>query len=87
MTRRDLAWRGAGLAIFAGACAVSVANEAGSKGGSLGLIWFALAFVGVVLIIQGKRVPAALRIERSRHRELPLAIHARRRRRSGGASD
>lgn len=79
MTRRDLFWRGGGAAIFAVACATGSATGSSARP-SLALLCFAAALFGAVLMIQGKRVSAALRIERSRHRELPQAIYARRRR-------
>ena len=80
MTRRNLAWRSAGLAIFAVVCAMKLASgrDAGSYIGALG---FGLALLGLVLLIEGKRVPAALRAERSRHPALAAAIRARHRRR------
>ena len=77
MTRRDLLWRGGGLVFFSAACATGLAMGPDASGG-LGLLCLTAALVGAVLMIQGKRVPAALRIERSRHRELPQVIHARR---------
>lgn len=84
MTRRDLLWRGGGAALFAIACAAGLARGS-EAGASLGLLCFAGALFGAVLMIQGKRVSAALRIERSRHRGLPQAIQERRRRRAGDA--
>ncbi|MGH6616562.1 hypothetical protein [Sphingomonas sp.] len=83
MTRRDLMWRGGGAAIFALACAAGLAKGPDASA-SMGLLCFALALFGAVLMVQGKRVSAALRIERGRHRRLPQAIHERRCRRSGG---
>lgn len=80
MTRRDLAWRSAGVALFATATAIGLQD---GLSGDVKLLGFALALVGLVLIVQGRRVPAAWRIERSRHRALTQAIHARRRGGSG----
>jgi len=82
MTHRDLAWRAAGAALFALACLAGLAGLAGATG-KLGLPGFALALIGLALIVQGRRVAAALRIERGRHRMLAQAIHARRRRGDG----
>lgn len=82
MTRRDLIWRGGGLMLFALACVLGMIKQVDASG-SLGLLGFALALFGMVMVIQGRHIPAALKIERGRHRDLPLAIHARRRRRSG----
>ncbi len=82
MTRRDLAWRASGAALFAAAATVGFISRGGSAA-VLGLPAFCLALLGIVLIVQGRRVPAALRIERSGHRTLAQAIHERHRRRSG----
>jgi hypothetical protein len=72
---RDLAWRGIGLAALA--LAGAIARSPGDGGGATGLIAFLVAISGLVLLVQGKRVPLALRIERSRHRNLPQAIRRR----------
>lgn len=80
MTRRDRAWRAAGAALFAAACAIGVINRL--DGGSAGLPGFGLAVLGLVLLVQGKRVPAAMRVERSPHRTLARAIRQRRARRA-----
>lgn len=79
MTRRDLAWRVSGGAIGACGFLLSHADLDNADLNTLsGACGFILAIVGLVLLIQGKRIPLALRIERSRHRELPLAIALRR---------
>lgn len=82
MSGHDLAWRAAGITMMvAGAASTAIADVA------LGvtLAGFALAIAGVILAVQGDRVPLAIRIERSRHRDLPARVHARRvRRRSPG---
>lgn len=78
MTRRDLGWRGAGVMIFALALAIGGASTPAA--GPAGLLCMAMALIGVLLIVQGKNLPAALRIERSRHRVLAHAIRQRRRR-------
>lgn len=80
MTRRDFTWRGRGV----GVVGVAIAIGGGARGitdAVLGLPAFCLALLGIVLVVQGKRVPAALRIERSRHRMLAQAIRDRHRRR------
>lgn len=84
MTRRDLAWRAVGIAMIGGGCLTS-AVDTGDAGTTaiLGLVGFTVAIAGLVLALQGKRVPLALRIERSRHRELPMAIWRRRHTRRG----
>lgn len=80
MTHRDIAWRSFGGALFLMGAVIGLNDRVG--GGSFpGLAGFLVALFGFVLIVQGKRVPAALRIERSRHKGLPQSIHARRRRR------
>lgn len=86
MTRRDLAWRSGGLALFAAASGMrliewSVTGVApdSALGMLLGLGEFLLAIFGVVLLVQGKRVPQALRAELRRHRARALAIRPRRR--------
>ncbi|MEG3175157.1 hypothetical protein U1872_02875 [Sphingomonas sp. RB3P16] len=78
MTHRDLAWRGLGTGLIVVAAIVRILDASGAHAG-LGLLAFLLVVAGLVLIFQGKRVPAALRIERSRHRLLAQAIHDRRR--------
>lgn len=82
MTRRDLAWRASGIVVFAAAATLGILSRGGDAA-VLGLPAFCLAVLGTVLILQGRRVPAALRIERSEHRALARAIHERRRQRSG----
>lgn len=77
MTGRDLAWRAAGAALIAAAAAVDLA------GAVPGVPAFLLAIAGLVLLVQGGRAPRALRVERGRHRHLPVAL--RRRRRAGRA--
>lgn len=84
MTQRDLAWRGVGAVAFLFAAGIGLADRL--DGGSLlALPAFGLALIGLVLIVQGKRVAASVLVERSRHRALVAAIRAQRARRSGGA--
>jgi hypothetical protein len=75
MTARDRAWRAGGIAAFATACGIGVANRLGSgdvadaTGGILlGLLGFGLAIAGIVLLLQGKRIPVSLQAERRRQR-------------------
>lgn len=85
MTRRDLAWRALGAATIAAACAVAALGNAGvGAAPSMGLLSFVLAILGLTVIIQGDRIPRALRVETSRHRDLPTALSRRRRARRGG---
>lgn len=85
MTGCDLVWRGAGLLTFAVAITIGAGGWLGT-GAAIVLPCFALTIFGIVLMAQGKRVPAVWRVERSRHRALPQAIHARRCRGSGDRS-
>jgi len=78
MTRRDRLWRGIGAAFFGLACAIGIVPGL-SDPDPLGLFGFALAMTGLVLMVQGRRVPATWKILRSRHHALPEAIVARRR--------
>lgn len=80
MTHRDLAWRGTGVALLAIATAIGLGDRFDGGAALLGL---GVALAGLVLIVQGKRVPAAWRVELSRHRTLAQAIRARRHRGSG----
>jgi len=84
MTRRDMIWRGAGAAMIAAGYSLATATSSDGTGLSslLTLIGFAAAFLGLVLLVQGKRVPLAFRIERSSHRDLPALIRLQRRRRN-----
>lgn len=77
MTRRDLAWRMGGGALLAAAAVVGPLERFGN-GSLAAFAACCLAFVGVVLVVQGRRVPATIRIERSRHHALPHAIRERR---------
>ena len=78
MTQRDLFWRadeggpgGAGYAL------TLVAT--GADADLLGIVGLLVAAAGLLLVLAGKKVVLALRIERSRHRELPGAIRTSRR--------
>ncbi len=78
MTRRDRIWRTMGGACFVAGCALGIVPGL-SERGSIGVLGFALAMIGLVLLVHGKRVPATWKIVRSRHYALPEAIAARRR--------
>lgn len=79
MTRRDLTWRAGGFALFVAASAVGLVEHSPTDapdstfGLLLGLIGFLLAIAGIVLLVQGKRVPQSWRAERRRHRARPLS--------------
>ncbi len=85
MMLRDLMWRAGGLALFCPACAIGFSNRLAEGGTSEtgstvpGLLSFALAIIGIVLLVHGKRVALAWRVERSPHRHLAAIIHAKRR--------
>lgn len=84
MTRRDLIWRVAGAALIAsGALATRAATAAEASADLVGLLGVLVAAGGLLLLIGGKRVVVALRVERSRHRELPGAIRTARQARRG----
>ncbi|OJU22422.1 MAG: hypothetical protein BGN95_09520 [Sphingomonas sp. 66-10] len=78
MTARDFAWRALGALLMIGSYAASALVPT-AVARATALPGFAVAIAGLVLLVQGKRVALALRIERGRHRELPRAIHARHR--------
>lgn len=78
MTHRNRVWRGIGVALVALAFAARIGSDDGTHT-ELGVAAFLLCLAGLVLIVQGKRVPVALRVEFSRHRLLADAIRDRRR--------
>lgn len=82
MTYRDLIWRSGGIALLVSAAAVRWDAWSGF-GSTTGLLAFGLALAGLVLLVQGRRVPAAIRIELGRHRTLPRAVRARHREKGG----
>ena len=87
MIGRDRAWRFFGFGLMAAGYAIPLAGELlpdrTVQQTIAVLIGMPLALAGTLLIIQGDRVPRAVRVERSRHRDLLLAIRARRRAESG----
>ena len=83
MTARDLRWRMAGIAMTAGGCAAGLLDRSGSP---LVILYFVLAVLGNVLMLNGKRIATMWRAERTGHQETAAAVHAgrvRRRRREG----
>lgn len=78
MTRRDRRWRAAGLLLTVGGCAAGLLDREGSP---LTLVYFLLAIGGIVLMLNGKRVPVAWQAERRGHGDMAGAIGARRLRR------
>lgn len=86
MTRRDLQWKAVGFVLTAGSCAMSLALD----GSPLMIGFFFLAFVGLPLMIHGKRVGQAFRAERRGHYHTADVLHAarlRRRLKRDGDSD
>lgn len=87
MTGRDLGWRIAGGCLFAGGCTASAIARDGSPWVVLHCL---IAILGIVLLLNGKRVAVVIRAERRGHCNTASAIHAARRRRprrSAGSSD
>ena len=81
MTQRDLFWRAAGAALV-GTGYVLTHVATGADADLVGIVGLLVAAAGLLLLLVGKKAVLALRIERSRHRELPGAIRASRRARS-----
>lgn len=78
MTQRDLFWRTAGSALVGvGYALTHVAT--GADADLVGIVGLLVAAAGLLLLLAGKKAALALRVERSRHRELPGAIRASRR--------
>ncbi|UYY77547.1 hypothetical protein [Sphingomonas sp. R1] len=81
MTRpADRWWRGAGVVLLVAGGLAGAVSDAGTMDGAsvLLLLGFPLAMLGLVLVVQGRRAPLAIRVECSRHRMLPERLHARR---------
>jgi hypothetical protein len=78
VTQRDLIWRTTGAALVGiGYVLTRVATEAAAD--LVGIVGLLVAAAGLLLLLAGKKAVLALRVERSRHRELPGAIRASRR--------
>jgi hypothetical protein len=82
MSRRDRGWRALGVLLVASGYSAGFAFRALGSGIGTTLTWlcFIATLGGLVLAVQGKRVLQVFRIEHSRHRNLPLILHLRRRR-------
>lgn len=83
MTRRDILWRGVGVAISVGACSVALVTD----GSPLAILVLPIALIGLTLIIHGKRVATTLRAEHRGHCCTAAVIHAERLRRHSRRSD
>ncbi|WP_419815539.1 hypothetical protein [Glacieibacterium sp.] len=66
MRRHDLAWRSLGAAIVAAASVLKFSRY----GDATAMPAFCFGLLGILLMIQGRRVVAALRVELGRHRLL-----------------
>lgn len=80
MTRPgDAPWRVAGvILLIAGGLAGAFSDVGGAEESGLLLLGFPVAMFGLVLVVQGRRAPLAIRVECSRHRLLPERLQARR---------
>lgn len=78
--RGDRLWRGIGASLLiVGGLAGTLTDLRGPEGaGSLLLLGFPIAILGLVLVVQGRRASLAIRVECSRHRHLPERLQARR---------
>ena len=75
----DRGWRAAGvLLLIAGGLEGAFSDVGAGEGGGLLLLGFPIAMLGLVLVVQGRRAPLAIRVECSRHRLLPERLQARR---------
>lgn len=83
MTRRDACWRGAGAVLSGGACAATLVLD----GAVLALVLFPVTLLGIVLMVNGKKVATALRAERRGHCHTAAVIHAERVRRHRRRAD
>lgn len=81
MTRRDRLWRAAGAVLATGGCAGAALDSDGSP---MTLLFFVSAIVGIVLMLNGKRVAVLWQAERRGHCDTVAAIHAQRVRRREG---
>lgn len=84
MTVRDLTWRSAGALLFAGGSTTSLWARDGSP---WVLLHFVAAIIGIVLMLNGKRVGVVIRAERRGHCDTAAAVHAARIRRRGQNTD
>ncbi|KZE12039.1 hypothetical protein [Sphingomonas hankookensis] len=77
MTRRDLRWKGAGLALLALSCTMAAALE----GSPLALAFFPVALLALPLLLHGKRVGQMVRAGWRGHGRTVDILHAARLRR------
>lgn len=81
MTRRDLRWKAAGLALFALSCAMAAALD----GSALTLAFFPVALLALPLLVHGKRVGQMVRAGWRGHGRTVDLLHAARLRRDSFA--
>lgn len=81
MTRRDLRWKAAGLALFALSCAMAAALD----GSALALAFLPLALLALPLLVHGKRVGQMVRAGWRGHGRTVDMLHAARLRRDSPA--
>lgn len=85
MKTDDLVWRGVGVALMGLGCApglIDASRTMPSGNVTIACLGAVVAIIGLILAINGRRVGVILRIERSKHRELPLLVRQSRRSRS-----
>ena len=78
MTGRDLRWRAIGVTLAIGGCGATLLDREGSPAI---IIYFLAAILGLVLMINGKRVAIVWQAERRGHPDTAAAVHAGRLRR------
>lgn len=83
MKPRDVIWRGVGAMLYAGgtAGALLIPVSRAQAQSAVILVCMLAGLSGLVLLVQGKKVMLALRVENSSHRLLPALIRSRRRER------
>lgn len=77
MTRRDLRWKAAGLALFGLSCVMAAALD----GSALALAFLPLALLALPLLVHGKRVGQMVRAGWRGHGRTVDLLHAARLRR------
>jgi hypothetical protein len=81
MTRRDLRWKAAGLALFGLSCAMAAALD----GSVMALAFFPVALLALPLLVHGKRVGQMVRAGWRGHGRTVDLLHAARLRRDSFA--
>lgn len=68
--------------LIAGGVSGALTDMVDLQGTEILLLGFPIAILGLVLAVQGKRAPLAIRVECSRHRHLPERLQRQRNGRS-----